>query len=80
MLYKRIKAPKFRVGRYVLNEYELRELIAQVAEGTVDPQNITVKAEGMTATIDKDGSLSCNFQGLALTSGLVQRLYRAQVK
>ena len=80
MIYKRIKAPKFRVGRYILNEYELRELIAQVAEGTVDPQNITVKAEGMTATIDRDGSLSSNFQGLALTSALVQRLYRAQVK
>jgi hypothetical protein len=33
MLITRIKTPKFKVGRYTLNEYELRQLQLEVAQG-----------------------------------------------
>ena len=39
MKITRIKAPKFKVGRFVLNEYELRQLQYEVAQG-LKPQRI----------------------------------------
>jgi hypothetical protein len=31
--FKTISVPKFRIGRYKLNEYELRQLLLDVAKG-----------------------------------------------
>jgi hypothetical protein len=72
----RIKPPKFRVGRYVLNEYELRRLMVQVA-AKKKPSGILVKdAEGRYATITEDGSLSRPLYGLDLISSCNLRLIR----
>ena len=40
---KRITAPKFKVGRYVINEYEARSLQVQTALGNIAPYTITIK-------------------------------------
>lgn len=39
----RIKNPKFRVGKFILNEYELRQLQLEVAKG-LKPSGIKVKS------------------------------------
>jgi hypothetical protein len=55
-LTSRIKPPKFKVGRFVLNEYEAREMLARVAEGTLDYSKIIIEDElGYKATVNKDG-------------------------
>ena len=59
-----IKPPKFRVGQFVLNEYELREMIARVSEGSLSPCGITIKDKrGIVATIGKTGLLSKDLHG-----------------
>ena len=40
---KRITAPKFKVGRYVLNEYEVRNLQVETALGLIVPYSLTIK-------------------------------------
>ena len=52
-LTQRITPPKYKVGQFVLNEYEVRELLARVAEGTLDPKGIIIKDSiGVKSTID----------------------------
>lgn len=70
MEFTRIKAPKFRVGRYVLSEYEFRNLQLEVASG-IKPAGIKVKdAAGNTAVIDKNGALSNYLEGLNVSVNL----------
>ena len=67
---KRIPHPKFRVGRFVLNEYELRCLILEVAQGD-KPEFIgsVVRDEsGCSATITETGALSDRLPGLHIAS------------
>lgn len=65
---KRIAPPKFKVGRYVLNEYELRNLMLEVCKGERD-SGIRVKGEnGEVAYINADGTLSARLSGLAINS------------
>jgi hypothetical protein len=63
----RIKPPKFKVGRYVLNEYELRTLMTEVAEGK-KPAGIKVTEGRQTAEILSTGRLSHNLDGLSIAS------------
>lgn len=66
----RIKTPKFKVGRYTLNEYELRTLFLEVAKG-IKPEGITVKdTKGNTAVILKNGTLSSSLHGLSISGQL----------
>ena len=68
--FTRIPAPKFRMGRYVLNEYELRCLIADVAEGK-KPEFVGAKITdsfGDKCIITADGSLSGRMRGLSVAS------------
>lgn len=68
MIITRIKPPKYRIGKYSLNEYELRQLMLEVAKGE-KPQGLIVKdKKGLCAIIQKDGSLNCNLFGLDITS------------
>ena len=67
MIITRVKAPKFKVGRYVLNEYELRTLMLEVAEGK-KPAGIIVTEGKHTAEILHTGILSHNLPGLAINS------------
>lgn len=65
---KRIAPPKFKVGRYVLNEYELRNLMLEVCKGERDG-GIRVKGvNGEVAYINADGTLSARLSGLAINS------------
>ncbi len=51
-----IKPPKFKVGKYVLNEYEAREMIAKIAEGELSPKGIVlIDEDGKRITFDNDG-------------------------
>lgn len=64
----RVKPPKYKVGRYSLNEYELRTLMLEVAKKE-KPSGQTVKDDkGNFATIQPDGSLSCNLFGTDIMS------------
>ena len=61
--FTRIKAPKYRIGRHVLNEYELRCLQVEVAKGLKKP-GIEVKDDaGQIAIIQADGSM--DIKGIA---------------
>lgn len=64
----RIKPPKYKVGRYSLNEYELRQLMLEVAKKE-KPFGQKVKDEnGCTAVIFENGRLSCNLYGMDIMS------------
>ena len=66
--FTRIKAPKYRIGRYVLNEYELRCLQVEVARGLKQP-GIKVKDDAnQIATIQANGSMDINVEGYDITS------------
>jgi hypothetical protein len=71
----RIKPPKFKVGRNVLNEYELRLLMVEVARG-LKPAGIKVKEGNIESTILESGRLSNNLPGLAIASQFTIDLLR----
>ena len=73
----RIKAPKFKVGRRVLNEYEARNLQLMVAKGQI-PHGIRIKQVGTCeeAIIGEDGVLSHSLSGFALASSFTLALIR----
>lgn len=74
----RISPPKYKVGRFVLNEYELREMIARISEGDLDPEGIVVIDEiGNHVTFDSDGVGSQNLHGFGINSQFTLRKIRA---
>ena len=75
MSFTRIKAPKFRVGRNVLNEYELRVLMAEVAEGKRG-SGIKVREGNEVAEILPSGRLSVSLSGLKLCTDATLRVLR----
>jgi hypothetical protein len=69
-----IAAPKFRVGRFIFNEYEARMIMLRVAKGEL-PAGMKMTNGGITAIIREDGRLSANLPGFALsTEILTERL------
>ena len=74
MEIKRIKAPKFRVGRYVLNEYEFRNLQLEVALGIKTAGIKVTDSEGNKSVIMEHGSLSNNLKGLSIAHDLKYHL------
>ena len=83
MTITKVKAPKYRVGRYVLNEYELRTLMLEVAQGK-QPSDIKVKCpQGIVATITEKGTLTNSISGLDLAGKLsleVLKLIRIELE
>lgn len=76
MKISRIVPPKYRVGRNVLNEYELRQLLLEIAKGD-KPSGIIIKdTKGNYATAEKDGSLSCSLYGLDINSHITLQVLR----
>lgn len=66
--FTRIKAPRYRIGRHVLNEYELRCLQVEVARGIKQP-GIKVKDDAnQIATIQADGTMDINIAGYGICS------------
>ena len=56
--FNRIKIPRFKIGRFVLNEYEVRQIMAEVSEGKRKGGIIFKDNEGNIITIEDDGSCS----------------------
>lgn len=76
-----VKPPKFKVGKFVLNEYEAREMIARISEGTLDNDGIVIEDEdGNCCTIDKTGTTSMNIKGWDIASNFTIRKIRANRK
>jgi len=74
MVITRISPPKFKVGRFSLNEYELRNLMLEVAK-EVKPSGIKVKdILGVIAYIEPTGYLSVNLEGFGISSKLTLQL------
>jgi hypothetical protein len=74
----RISSPKFKVGRYTLNEYEVRNLMLEVAQG-IKPSGIVIKdAIGGKAEILDSGYLSEDLCGLSISDSLALKLHRLQ--
>jgi hypothetical protein len=64
----RITPPKYKLGKYSLNEYELRKLMFEVANKE-KPSGILIKdCKGNKAIIQEDGTLSFNLFGLDINS------------
>ena len=64
----RITPPKYKIGRLSLNEYELRQLMLEVAKKE-KPYGQTVKDQkGTCAVIQENGNLSCNLFGFDIIS------------
>lgn len=76
MKVKRIQPPHYDVDGLSLNEYELRSVMADVAEGKRDPGIKVSDQKGGTAMIEKDGSLSGSLYGLDICSGFTMTLIR----
>jgi hypothetical protein len=68
MKITRIKPPKYKVGRNVLNEYELRCLMLEVLKGEQKPDILVMDCNGKFATIQADGSLSLRLFGIDINS------------
>ncbi len=57
MKFKRIKPPKFYIGRYALNEYELMQVMLEVAEGRREHGLVVKNKRGAKTLIRPDGTL-----------------------
>ena len=79
----RINPPKFKIGRYVLNEYELRQLQLDVAKGLKEG-NIKVKClnSGRTSILNEEGLFNPPLEGMGVSSGITLQLlgYRKKIK
>ncbi len=80
---KRITAPKFKVGRYVINEYEARSLQVQTALGNIAPYTITIKEIDPktrrvigTAQMKEDGSLTRPLLGYSIATEFTFEMIR----
>ena len=76
MKITRVTAPKFRVGRYILNEYEFRTLQVEIAKG-LKPAGIKFKEctfPYKQGTILESGCLSHSTEGLKLSGDITMEL------
>lgn len=70
MQFKKIKPPKFYIGKNALNEYELLKVMAEVAQGSRDSKDIIVRDQhGNKATIREDGRLSDGMPTFGMQAG-----------
>jgi len=76
----RIKPPKYKVGRYVLNEYEVRCMMAEVCLGKKNPGIKITDSDGTTAEILPDGRLTNNLKGFDISSNFTITILREQRK
>ena len=79
-MFTRIKPPKYRIGRCILNEYELRTLMAQVAKGEKPFGQKVKDQKGITAIIQENGALSHTLFGLAINSEATLQILRYRNK
>ena len=75
MIITKVKAPRFKVGRKFINEYELRTLMIEVKKGEKPSGIVVTDEEGTKVTIDSEGLLSENLKGLQLADTLSMKLF-----
>ena len=76
--FNRIKIPRFKIGRFVLNEYEIRQIMAEVSEGK-RKGNIKFKDDReRIITILDDGSCSQSPKGFEIASSFTLRSIKAR--
>jgi hypothetical protein len=80
MKIKRIKAPKFKVGRYSLNEYEVRNLMVEIAKGERPAGLVVTDEKGQSATLLENGRPDKNLYGFGVASELTLELIRIERK
>ena len=81
MKITRIKPPKYKVGRYVLNEYEVRCMMSEVCLGSRNPDGIHIEDEsGKIAEILPDGRLTENLKGFDISGNYTLILIRENRK
>ena len=71
----------FRIGKYVLNEYELRTLCSETAKGRTDfvGKKVTCLLSKQTCTIQKDGRLSNPIKGISLITEIMEEMLLGRV-
>ena len=79
----RINPPKFKIGRYVLNEYELRQLQLDVVKGLKEG-NIKVKClnSNRTSILNEEGLFEPPLEGMGVSAGITLQIlgYRRKIK
>jgi len=73
MNIKRIKAPTFRVGRNILNEYELYQLLVDIASGIIAlDKKLKIKdvLTGEVAYVDQKSNLSHPLSSMQILSNM----------
>jgi hypothetical protein len=76
----RLNPAKFRVGRYILNELEVRYLQLETAQGKREPNSIVITDHyGHKATINENGVLSAELVGMGDADNLALELHRVQI-
>jgi len=80
MSFTRVKPPTFKVGRFVLNEYEVRTLMVEVQQGLKESGITVTDSQGLTANINKDGSLSQTLYGFGISTEIHFELLRGKRK
>ena len=70
LVKKAIKVPMYRIGRFKINEYELREMQISVLKGEIlNWTSILIEDDqGMIAQFDIKGRLNKNLYGMDLTA------------
>lgn len=77
----RIKPPTYKIGRFVFNEYETREIIARIAEGTLNHEDVIITDEkGNVITFDETGLASGQLHGWDLNSNCTMRRWKVARK
>jgi hypothetical protein len=79
MIIKRINPPMFTINDEQYNEYELRQLMLDVAKGEIDAFINVTDSDGLTATIDSLGRLSNELKGLVLADNLSLELFLTNI-
>lgn len=74
----KIAPPRYRVGRCVLNEYELRCLMAQVAQGHRPPLSVTVYGpNGTSSKMRQDGRFYDHLDGFDIMGNFTLDMIRS---
>lgn len=76
--FERIKPPKYRFGRHVLNEYEVCVIMAEVAEGRRKPGIQFKDEQGDIITIGEDGRCDITPARWGIKAKLTRRLIAAE--
>lgn len=78
--FTKISPPKYRVGRFVLNEYEVRCLMAEVCLG-IKPAGYKIKDQkGVVAEILPDGRPTKNLHGFDICSNYTLTIIKERRK